>query len=268
MPDPYASIAQVDESIQTRLAGVLELRAADDRQREMLHSYLSELNPQPSSTVLEVGCGTGAVCRVLADIPNVETVVGLDPSSVFIDKAKELSEGIAGVSFQLGDGRSLDYENESFDAVVFHTTLCHILNAEKALQEAYRVLKPGGFLAAFDGDYMTTTVATSDCDPLQMTVDLMIKNFVENPWLSRRLPKILTTMGLAMVSYRSHGYTKITDASYMLTLIERGADLMLSADAIGGDLAEALKAEANRRIENNEFFGHISFISIIARRSV
>jgi hypothetical protein len=37
MPDPYASIAQADEALQARLAGILELRAADIHQRAMLN---------------------------------------------------------------------------------------------------------------------------------------------------------------------------------------------------------------------------------------
>jgi hypothetical protein len=40
MPDPYTSIAQADKGLQTRLADVLELRAADPQQRAMLNAYL------------------------------------------------------------------------------------------------------------------------------------------------------------------------------------------------------------------------------------
>jgi len=43
MPDPYTFIAQADMEMQTRLADVLELRAADPQQRVMLNAYLSEL---------------------------------------------------------------------------------------------------------------------------------------------------------------------------------------------------------------------------------
>ena len=43
MPDPYASIAQTDAALQTRLAGVLELRAADPQQRAILNDYLSAI---------------------------------------------------------------------------------------------------------------------------------------------------------------------------------------------------------------------------------
>lgn len=138
---------------------------------------------------------------------------------------------------------------------------------ERALQEAYRVLRPGGWLAVFDGDYSTVTVAIDDYDPLQLTVELMVRNFVENLWLSRRLPKLLDCCGFTLQSYRSHGYTHVSEASYMLTLIERGTDLLVASKIMGSNQAEALRVEARRRVASGEFFGHISFISAIARRA-
>ena len=57
MPDPYASIAQTDEALQARLAGVLELRAADPQQQAMLNSYLSEIQLPSAASVLDIGCG-------------------------------------------------------------------------------------------------------------------------------------------------------------------------------------------------------------------
>jgi hypothetical protein len=51
----------------------------------------------------------------------------------------------------------------------------------------------------------------------------------------------------------------------MLTIIDRGADLLTSAGSIGLEQAEALKNEARRRVQSGEFFGHISFVSAIAR---
>jgi ubiquinone/menaquinone biosynthesis C-methylase UbiE len=267
MPDLYASIAETNDSVQVQLADVLELRADDQRQREMLESYLSELDLPEKTRVLEVGCGTGPVCRTLAKIPNVETVIGIDPSRVFVEKAREISKDVPGLTFRMGDGKSLDFDDKSFDLVVFHTSLCHIPTPEKALQEAHRILRPGGWLAVFDGDYVTTSVAIDDSDPLQVPVDLWIRNFVENPWLSRRLPTFLRSIGFMLESYRSHGYTKISDASYMLTIIDRGVDLLVAARTVGPDQAESLRTEAKRRVESDQFFGHISFISAIAQRT-
>lgn len=264
MPDPYASISDKNESLQTKLAEVLELRASDQRQQEMLLSFLSELPLKQNSDVLEVGCGTGPVSRELLKLDQVTTVTGIDPSPVFISYANKLSEGSENITFQTADARQLNYPDESFDLVVFYTTLSHIPSAELALGEACRVLKRGGVLAIFDGDYTTATVATSAYDPLQVAVDIMVNNFVENIWLARSLPKLIHAHGLTIERYSSYGYTKVSEPSYFLTLIDRGIDLLISNGNMGKDQAEQLKSEANRRIESGEFFGHISYVSAIA----
>src|SRR5262245_24918014 len=118
MPDPYSSIAQADDALQTRLADLLELRAADPQQRAMLNAYLSEIQLPNAAVVLDVGCGTGAITRVLAEMPGVSKVVGVDPSPVFIEKAQELGKGLPQLSFHTGDGRAVPFADASFDLVV------------------------------------------------------------------------------------------------------------------------------------------------------
>ena len=195
MPDPYASIAQADEALQAKLAEVLELRAADPQQRAMIDAYLSELELPNDAIALEVGCGTGAVTRILATMPASRRWLGSIASSVFIERARALGGGLSQLSFETGDARALAFADASFDLVVFHTTLCHLPDPEQALREAHRVLRATGQLAIFDGDYLTTTVAIHDFDPLQRAVDAMVANFVHNPWLTRRLAKILQSIG-------------------------------------------------------------------------
>ena len=103
MPDPYASIAQADEALQVKLAEVLELRAADPQQRTMIDAYLSALELPKDAVALEVGCGTGAVTRILATMPGIEKVVGIDASSVFIERARSLGGRLSHLSFETGD---------------------------------------------------------------------------------------------------------------------------------------------------------------------
>jgi len=79
MSDPYASIAEKDESLQVMLADVLELRETDSRQQEMLDDYLRALELKENTSVLEIGCGTGAISRTLARMDNVKAVTGIDP---------------------------------------------------------------------------------------------------------------------------------------------------------------------------------------------
>ena len=266
MPDVYAIIDQTDTTTQQVLAGILELRAADPQQRAMLESYLAETELPVNARVLEIGCGTGAVTRVLASRPEVAEAVGVDPSPVFVAKARELAAELGNVTFEAGDGRRLRFADADFDAVVCHTVLSHIPEPERVLAEAFRVLRPGATLAVCDGDYATITVALGEADPLQPCIEAVKAGFINDPWLVRRLPVLFRSAGFAIVGSRSHGYLQIDRPDYMLTIVDRGADALATSGRVGPDLAAALKAEARRRAEAGQFFGFIGFASFVCRK--
>lgn len=266
MPDLYAIIDQVTPEVQDRLAGVLESRAADVRQREMLTAYLAEIEFPEKANVLEIGCGTGAVTRALATWPGVGTVLGVDPSAKFIAKARELSAGMGNVSFLVQDGRSLAIEDNSFNVVVVHTTLCHVPEPQKLLSEACRVLGQGGWLAVFDGDYATATVSTGDFDPLEVCIDAFRSGFVHDKWLIRRLPDLIAKAGFDVMPARSHGYIEGPEAGYLMSWVDRGADVLLQQGRINNQMVEAFKHEARRRSTAKEWFGYIGFASVLARK--
>jgi ubiquinone/menaquinone biosynthesis C-methylase UbiE len=266
MPDVYNTIATADTNLVQRIATALEVRAADRQQQHMLESYLNEIQFPPAARVLEVGCGTGPVARRLATWPNVAEVIGLDPSAIFIAKARELSAQHANLSFREGLAHPLPFSDAEVDVVVFHTTLCHLSEPREALGEAFRVLRPGGWLAIYDGDYASTTFGTGVLDPLQICAESFRANFVHDSWLARRTPMLAQAAGFRLVSYRTHGYTEAASPDYMLTIVDRGADALASTGQIGPGLAEALKAEARRRVPVHEFFGHINYTSLIAAK--
>jgi SAM-dependent methyltransferase len=266
MPDVYAAIAEVDVATQERLAAILELRATDPQQRAMLDSYLSEVGFSPAARVLEIGCGTGSVTRLLARWPGVAEAVGVDPSPVFVAKAGELAAGLGNASFEEGDGRALRFTDGDFDVVVCHTVLCHVPEPDRVLAEAFRVLRSGGTLAVCDGDYATTTVALGEADPLQDCIEAVKAGFLNDPWLVRRLPALLRSVGFELHGSRSHGYLQTDQPEYMLTLVDRGANALASWGRIGPELCASLKAEARRRAEAGEFYGFIGFVSFIARK--
>ena len=255
MPDVYATIEHAAESVQERLADVLELRAADLQQRAMLEDYLKDLPLPAGARILEIGCGTGAVARALARRLDASEVVG-----------RRRAEGIGRLSFVTGDGRDLPFDDSSFDAVVCHTALCHIPGPERVLAEALRVTGPIGWLAVFDGDYATTTVAICDHDPLQACVDAAIAALVHDRWLVRRLPTLMHAAGWQVVRTRSYGYVETAEAQYMLTLVDRGADTAAAAGAISEQTAEACKKEVRHRVRAGTFFGHIAYASLTARK--
>ena len=263
MPDVYATIAEVDIAVQQRLADVLELRAADPRQRAMLEDYAARLAPR--GELLEIGCGTGAVSRHFATVPGVAHVTGLDPSPLFVERARDLA-GDLPIEFAVADGRDLDLDDASFDAVVFHTALCHIPECERALAEAYRVLRPGGRLAVFDGDYATMTLALDASDPLQSCSEAVLDMVVHDPWLMRRIAPLLTAAGYLDLSVEGHAYTSAGGTDYFIALVDRGADALAARGTVRAEYAAALKAEGRARVADGTFFGHIAYVSVVARR--
>jgi len=66
------------------------------------------------------------------------------------------------VEFHSGDTRELDIPDGRFDAVVAHTLVSHVEEALTVLKEAGRIVKPGGLIAIFDGDFASMTFALDD----------------------------------------------------------------------------------------------------------
>lgn len=266
MPDVWAAFPELDAAMQERLAGVLETRGADPQQRKMRETFLADVPFPNDARVLEVGCGTGVTTRAIALRPNVGTVVGVDVAPFLLNKARDLAQGLHNVTFREADGRSLPFEDETFDVVVFDTTLTHVPGPERALAEALRVLRPLGWLAIFDGDYVTITVAIEEHDPLQDCVGALGDAFLHNRWLGRRLPTLVRGCGFETARFRGHSYVETSEAGYMLTIVDRAIETSHASGRFGEDIAEALKAEARRRVEAGTFFGHIAYVSLTASK--
>jgi ubiquinone/menaquinone biosynthesis C-methylase UbiE len=266
MPDVWTTFTELDAAMQERLASVLETRGADPRQQAMRRAFLAHVAFPENAYVLEVGCGTGVLTRLLALWPNVATVVGVDVAPSLLSKARNLAADLPNLTFRQADGRCLPFEDETFDVVVCDSTLTHVPGPESALAEAFRGLRPQGWLAAFDGDYATTTVALCDHDPLQACVEAMVDNSVQDRWLGRRLAGLVRGCGFEIVRFNSHGFAETTEAEYMLTIIDRGTDILRASGHIGDDTAAALKSEARRRVAAGTLFGHIAYVSLAARK--
>jgi SAM-dependent methyltransferase len=266
MPDVYSIITDVEPAVVEQLATAMEVSAADPQHQAMVEAYLSDLAPPSGSRVVEIGCGTGAIARMIAARPEIGDVLGTDPSPILLDHARRLSDEFRNLSFQEADGRDLPVPHASFDVAVLHRVLSHAPAPEQLIAEAFRVLRPGGRLVVFDGDYATITLATGDHDPLQVCVGAMVSAFVNDPWVVRRLPAMVGEAGFAHVRMRSHGFVQTHDADYMVSIADRGVDTLAARGRIGVELADALKAEARRRVGEGTFFGHVAYASVLARK--
>jgi ubiquinone/menaquinone biosynthesis C-methylase UbiE len=113
-----------------------------ERTKEILSRYL----PVPPSKILDVGGGPGAYAAWLVDRGYDVTLV--DPVALHVDQARAADPRIRA---EVGDARQLVEADASQDAVLLMGPLYHLVNREDrlaALQEARRVLRPGGWLFA------------------------------------------------------------------------------------------------------------------------
>ena len=266
MPDLYAEIAEIPEEAQEMLAQALTVRAEEDQMKAMRRRYFGWLDVPEGGRGLEIGCGTGHVSADLLAQTALAEVVGLDPSPVLVGHARRLFDEVEGLSFVDGDARAMDLPDAGFDLVVFHTVLCHVPEPERALAEAFRVLKPGGRLAVFDGDYATISVSIRTDDPLQVCASHLEQNLIHDPWLCRRLPTLLAEAGFVPERRDAHPYLSEGNAAYFQSIVTRGADFMLRDGLIGEATAAGLKADAAARVKDGSFFGFISFLSVLARK--
>jgi ubiquinone/menaquinone biosynthesis C-methylase UbiE len=263
MADPYSRIADLDAATVNYLAERLETRGSDPRQQRLWRDFLSRLPALGGGRVLEVGCGTGLVTQQIAGLPGVAETTGIDPSSGLVEYARRR---LPHARFEVADGRDLPFDNETFDAVVFATTLCHIPEPDRALAEAHRVLRPKGCLLVYDGDYATTTVALTADDPLEACVRAAVQSVVYNPWLIRDLASLVRSCGYQPDELHSHGHIEQESPTYMLSIVDHGTDQLQARGTISETTAATLKDEARRRAAAGAFFGFIAYASLLAIR--
>lgn len=98
--------------------------------------------------VVDVGCGRGRALRLLKIVLRAERLVGLDmdANALEIARRRAASERDLQVELLGSDLAAIDLPDGSVDVVFCHQTLHHLVHQEKALDEFYRILKPGGLL--------------------------------------------------------------------------------------------------------------------------
>jgi ubiquinone/menaquinone biosynthesis C-methylase UbiE len=93
---------------------------------------------------LDIGCGEGYNTRIASKTGAIMTAI--DISKKFIAAAKEFEvQEPLGIKYQVASAVDLPFPNEFFDFAIATMSLMDVANTEKALLEAYRVIKPKGF---------------------------------------------------------------------------------------------------------------------------
>jgi SAM-dependent methyltransferase len=106
-------------------------------------------------SLLDVGSGPGTITADLAERVAPGRVTALETSEAVLQHTRDevARRGCGLVDFAVGDVLALDYPAATFDIVHAHQVLQHVQDPVAALREMVRVCRPGGLVAARDGDY-------------------------------------------------------------------------------------------------------------------
>ena len=105
------------------------------------------------NNLLDVGCGTGTLTKLIAEKSPKYTVIGLDADQTALDiSQKKVIGKDLNISFRQGFGQEMPFSDNSFDIVVSSLFFHHLSRSTKraTLTEIRRVLKPGGILLIAD----------------------------------------------------------------------------------------------------------------------
>jgi len=127
----------------------IALLSADDgwTQNNHYHNFLLRSLPAKCESALEIGCGTGAFSRRLAQ--HAQNVLALDLSPEMIRIARQRSTQFLNIEFQIADVMSWNFPPETFDCIASLATLHHLPLRETLLQMR-DALKIGGVLLVLD----------------------------------------------------------------------------------------------------------------------
>ena len=108
-------------------------------------SLISMMNPRDKKKLVDVACGTGDVGKLFLDSTNKEAeITCIDPNKGMIGHGKQKLSSYKNVKWVISPAEKLPIADNSFDYYTISFGLRNTKNLNKALSEAYRVLKPGG----------------------------------------------------------------------------------------------------------------------------
>ena len=104
----------------------------------------------PPLVIVDLGAGEGTLSLLLAQ--RAERVIAVDSSEKMVEYGRETAKrhGVENVEYRHGDLEELPLADEEADIALLHQSLHHALHPQKAVEEAWRILRPGGRIVILD----------------------------------------------------------------------------------------------------------------------
>jgi ubiquinone/menaquinone biosynthesis C-methylase UbiE len=167
---------------------------AEQADADVAARFGTALGEAGRGSLLDVACGPGVVTAALA--PRAASVVALDATQAMLEKARArcAKAGLRNVEFKTGDAEKLPFADRQFDGVVTRLAIHHFADPQQALNEMFRVLRPGGAAVIVDA------VSSEDAN------ESKLHNAIErlrDPSHVRMLPASELDAGVARAGFRN-----------------------------------------------------------------
>eukprot|EP00930_Biecheleria_cincta_P010282 TRINITY_DN11229_c0_g1_i2.p1 TRINITY_DN11229_c0_g1~~TRINITY_DN11229_c0_g1_i2.p1 ORF type:complete len:310 (-),score=56.22 TRINITY_DN11229_c0_g1_i2:27-926(-) len=270
--DPHSVSSELDPTTLNAIVTRLESRGKDPVFRSLFDTYFDYVLER-CSKVLEVGAGTGVICRALAARSFSGLLVGTDQSSVFIETARKLAigEGVSGekLKFLVADARSLkwDVKQNDFDCLIMHTLISHVDDPLSVLKAAREVACEGASLIIVDGDYAGLSYHSSASAALSQTVSAaLVTATFASPSVVRDLPSLLSASGWELESAKGTCVSEMgKEFSYWKTFAEAYMPRVIGSGLVDKDKVMAWWDEQRRLAEDGRFFAACTYYKVIAK---
>jgi len=152
-------------------------------QRQAWLTLLAGVTGGRAVDALDIGCGTGFLSLLLAEMGNRVEGMDIAPEMLERARAKADASGLA-VRFFEGDAESLDLPDERYDLVVERHVIWTVPNPEATLREWYRVLRAGGKVTLIEGAWGRRDQVQPDYEAIHAAL----------PLYGGRPPEVVTAM--------------------------------------------------------------------------
>src|SRR3954471_3157721 len=142
----------------------LDAQADSPFWQEVRKATRDALRLEHGAPALDVGCGSGETTRHMAAAAGKAT--GIDIDAALIDEARRRTGPEYDATFEVAQPHELRFPDETFQATRVERTLHAADDLGRAVQEIWRVTKPGGAIVAFEPDWDTLVI---DAGPLAST---------------------------------------------------------------------------------------------------
>ena len=269
--DVYGMTDKLGDDILDVIATRLESRGKHPFFKKMMHEYFDAMDVDSAQRVLDLGCGTGVAARGIAGRASFSgNIVGIDLSPYLVEVASELSaqEGLGEqVEFHVGESQSLELPDSVFDAVIAHTLVSHVKNPLQVLKEAARVVKPGGIIGIYDGDYASLTFSHRDPDQGNEYDQAIQRALITNPRVMRQMPRLLREAGLKIETSFSYILAEMGEADFWVPALESFRKLVPQSGVMTDEQTNRWVDGRLQESEEGIFFGASNYYSYIAKRT-